>query len=86
MLHAIRSALGPVARVGKEITYLPTCPSTNDLLKAMAEAGAGEGTVLVAGEQTRGKGRLGREPDTVLCKDTGVRMAVFNRTDSAPAR
>ena len=54
MLHAIRSALGPVARVGKEITYLPTCPSTNDLLKAMAEAGAGEGTVLVAGEQTRG--------------------------------
>ena len=60
MLHAIRSALGPVARVGKEITYLPTCPSTNDLLKAMAEAGAGEGTVLVAGEQTRGKGRLGR--------------------------
>ena len=38
MLHAIRSALGPVARVGKEITYLPTCPSTNDLHRQRSAA------------------------------------------------
>ena len=31
-----------------------------DVGKAMAEEGAAEGTVLMAGEQTRGKGRLGR--------------------------
>ncbi len=34
--------------------------STNDVLKAEAERGAPEGTVLIAEEQTAGKGRLGR--------------------------
>ena len=84
MLHAIRSALGPVARVGKEITYLPTCPSTNDLLKAMAEAGAGEGTVLVAGEQTRGKGRLGRSFTSAAGK--GVYLSALLRPQLPPER
>ena len=84
MLHAIRSALGPVARVGKEITYLPTCPSTNDLLKAMAEAGAGEGTVLVAGEQTRGKGRLGRSFTSAAGK--GVYLSALLRPDLDPEK
>ena len=84
MLHAIRSALGPVARVGKEITYLPTCPSTNDLLKAMAEAGAGEGTVLVAGEQTRGKGRLGRSFTSAAGK--GVYLSALLRPQLPPEK
>ena len=84
MLHAIRSVLGPVARVGKEITYLPTCPSTNDLLKAMAEAGAGEGTVLVAGEQTRGKGRLGRSFTSAAGK--GVYLSALLRPDLDPEK
>lgn len=35
-------------------------PSTNDLLKTMARDGAPEGTVVVAAEQTAGRGRLGR--------------------------
>ena len=60
MQQQILAHLGPVARVGTQLTYLPSCSSTNDLMKAMAEAGAADGTVLVAGEQTRGKGRLGR--------------------------
>lgn len=34
--------------------------STNDELKARAEAGAAEGEVLIARQQTAGKGRLGR--------------------------
>ena len=34
--------------------------STNTVLKAMAEEGAEEGLCLVAGEQTAGRGRLGR--------------------------
>lgn len=34
--------------------------STNTRLKALAEEGAPEGTVLIAGEQTAGRGRLGR--------------------------
>lgn len=35
-------------------------PSTNDLAKEMAKKGAPEGTVLVAAQQTAGRGRLGR--------------------------
>lgn len=34
--------------------------STNDYLKRLAEAGAPEGTVIIAKEQTAGKGRFGR--------------------------
>ena len=60
MQYDILNSLGPVSRVGTRLVYLSTCSSTNDVLKAMAEAGASEGTVLVAGEQTRGKGRRGR--------------------------
>ena len=82
MLHEIRAALGPVVRVGQEITYVPTCPSTNDLLKAMAEDGAGEGTVLIAGEQTRGKGRSGRSFTSAPGK--GVYLSALLRPDLPP--
>lgn len=82
MQQQIRSALGSVARVGKELTYLSTCSSTNDILKAMAEAGAADGTVLVAGEQTHGKGRLGRSFTSAAGK--GVYLSVLLRPDLPP--
>ena len=82
MQHAILSHLGPVARVGTQLTYLPTCSSTNDLLKAMAEAGAAEGTVLVAGEQTAGKGRLGRSFTSAAGK--GVYLSALLRPELPP--
>ena len=82
MQQQIRSALVPVARVGKELTYLSTCSSTNDVLKAMAEAGAADGAVLVAGEQTRGKGRLGRSFTSAAGK--GVYLSVLLRPDLPP--
>lgn len=44
---------------GLEIQVLPTVTSTNDVLRQQAEAGAPEGTVLAAAEQTAGKGRRG---------------------------
>lgn len=37
-----------------------TTASTNDDVKALARAGAAEGTVVLASEQTGGRGRLGR--------------------------
>ncbi len=82
MEHAILSALGPVARVGTHIRYLAACPSTNDLMKAMAEDGAAEGTVLLAGEQTRGKGRLGRSFTSAAGK--GVYLSALLRPDLPP--
>lgn len=82
MQQQIVAALGPVARVGRHITYLPSCPSTNDVLKAMAEAGAREGTVLLAGEQTRGRGRLGRSFTSAAGK--GVYLSALLRPDLPP--
>ena len=84
MLNEIRAALGPVDRVGAALNYLPTCPSTNDLLKAMADEGATEGTVLIAGEQTRGKGRLGRSFTSAAGK--GVYLSALLRPELPPER
>ncbi|MFN8125750.1 MAG: biotin--[acetyl-CoA-carboxylase] ligase [Candidatus Nanopelagicales bacterium] len=45
----------------RDVTVLDSTGSTNaDLLAALAD-GAGEGTVIAAGEQTAGRGRQGRE-------------------------
>ncbi len=39
---------------------LPRVPSTNDLAKSLARAGAPQGTVIIAETQSAGRGRLGR--------------------------
>ncbi|MGN0589876.1 MAG: biotin--[acetyl-CoA-carboxylase] ligase [Ruminiclostridium sp.] len=59
------SAAGISALLGEEakrfdITIEETVTSTNTVLKAMAEQGEKEGKILIAREQTAGKGRLGR--------------------------
>ncbi len=46
--------------VGRNILYFPSVTSTNDIAKEKARLKAPEGTVIIAGEQTAGKGRLGR--------------------------
>jgi len=58
-LAAIIRALGDEAR-RFDIDILPVCDSTNAVLLARAEAGAPAGTVVVAHEQTAGRGRRGR--------------------------
>lgn len=45
---------------GQRIYYFRTTTSTQDEAKRLAEAGASEGTVVLAEEQTAGRGRLGR--------------------------
>jgi BirA family biotin operon repressor/biotin-[acetyl-CoA-carboxylase] ligase len=46
--------------IGTTIHRFPTCPSTNDLAKRLAQEGSAEGTVVLAGEQTEGRGTKGR--------------------------
>ena len=46
--------------IGQEITCYPSLPSTNDVAKRRAMTGAKEGTVIVAEEQTAGRGRIKR--------------------------
>ncbi len=46
--------------IGTTIHSFSTCPSTNDLAKRLAREGSAEGTVVLAEEQTRGRGTKGR--------------------------
>jgi BirA family biotin operon repressor/biotin-[acetyl-CoA-carboxylase] ligase len=48
------------ARLGRPLEHLPTCGSTNDEAAARACGGAGEGLLIVADEQSKGRGRRGR--------------------------
>ncbi|MFH0778526.1 MAG: biotin--[acetyl-CoA-carboxylase] ligase [Candidatus Eisenbacteria bacterium] len=48
------------SRLGKRLVCLYSVTSTNDVAWGEAEAGVSEGTVVVAEEQTEGRGRLGR--------------------------
>lgn len=46
--------------IGKNIVYYPRLPSTMDAARDEARRGAAGGTVVIAGEQTGGRGRLKR--------------------------
>ncbi len=46
--------------IGREIYYLPTVDSTNNYAKELARSGCGDGTVIIADQQTQGRGRMGR--------------------------
>lgn len=58
-IAAIAAHLGPAAR-RFDIDVLDRCESTNAVLLARAEAGAASGSVVIAREQTAGRGRRGR--------------------------
>ena len=55
----IEEALG-AGTMWRKVVYLPTTGSTNDVAKELAAQGALEGTVVVADEQTAGRGRMKR--------------------------
>jgi len=46
--------------IGQEVTCYPSLPSTNDVARHKARQGAKEGMVIVAEEQTAGRGRIKR--------------------------
>jgi BirA family biotin operon repressor/biotin-[acetyl-CoA-carboxylase] ligase len=48
------------APLGVPLVRLAVTESTNDVARLLASAGAREGAVVVAGRQTKGRGRLGR--------------------------
>jgi BirA family biotin operon repressor/biotin-[acetyl-CoA-carboxylase] ligase len=50
----------PVGKLGVELHFYPSLSSTNDRAAELARAGAPEGTLVVADEQTAGRGRSGR--------------------------
>jgi BirA family biotin operon repressor/biotin-[acetyl-CoA-carboxylase] ligase len=48
------------AFMGRRVIYYRSIGSTNDVARELAAQGAPEGTLVIADEQTAGKGRLGR--------------------------
>lgn len=69
--------------IGREIKVLDTVGSTNDYLKELGSKGAEAGTVIIAREQTAGKGRLGRTWQSE--KDDGIAMSILLRPEKPPA-
>lgn len=55
----IREGLG-TEFVGQKILYFESIGSTNEVAKGLVDGGAPEGALVIAEEQTAGKGRLGR--------------------------
>jgi BirA family biotin operon repressor/biotin-[acetyl-CoA-carboxylase] ligase len=68
--------------IGRSIAYYSSLGSTNDLLKELAAQGAPEGTLVIADEQTAGKGRLGRK--WLATPGTSLLMSLLFRPDLAP--
>ena len=60
MKEQIINKLAPGHPWGELLQYYPQLESTNTLAKTLASQGAPHGTVIIAGSQTGGRGRLGR--------------------------
>lgn len=69
--------------IGKNLIVLDSIDSTNDYLKKLGNEGCENGTVVIAREQTKGKGRLGRTWQTK--KDDGIAFSVLLRPNVAPS-
>lgn len=67
-----------------QVHWYNTIDSTNTRAKEMATLGAPHGTVLVAGHQTQGRGRMGRSFSSP--KDLGVYLSVILRPNCAAAQ
>ena len=61
------------------ITVYPSVSSTNTFLKELAEQGADEGTVIIAQEQTAGRGRMGKSFYSPA--NTGLYISILLRPD-----
>lgn len=68
--------------IGKEIVFYETIDSTNNQAKRLAEEGYKNGTLIVANEQSAGKGRHGRSWESP--KDTAIFMSLLLRPDIKP--
>ena len=68
--------------IGKEMKYYPSVDSTNRVAKALAYHGAADGTIVVAEEQTGGKGR--RERNFYSPRVKGIWFSVILRPKVLP--
>lgn len=81
--EAIEAAVRTVW-AGKHVIFLPEVDSTNNEAKKMAEDGAPHGTLVIAEQQTAGKGRRGRAFSSP--KGCGIWMSLIVKDDIEPAK
>jgi len=74
----------PLGRLGVELHAYPRLGSTNDRAGELARAGAPEGTLIVADEQTAGRGRSGRPWHTPA--GTGLAFSLVLRPSGLASR
>jgi BirA family biotin operon repressor/biotin-[acetyl-CoA-carboxylase] ligase len=71
--------------VGARVLYFPVASSTNDLAARAAEQGAPDGTLVIAGQQTAGRGRAGHSWFSPPGAGLYLSMVVDARTSGASA-
>lgn len=83
-LAAILASLSPQKRdeYKEKIIILDKVDSTNNYAKKIAMEGADDKTVIIAKEQTKGRGRMGRTFESI--KDKGLYMSIILRPDIFP--
>lgn len=75
----LKRGLSPFSMIGAKVYYFDRIDSTNDYAKSLINT-APEGTVILADQQTRGKGRHGR---TWYSPADGIWMSVILRPQDA---
>ena len=83
MREEILTRLSPGYPWRELLAYEPSVGSTNDILKQLARKGAPQGTALVAGHQSMGHGRRGR--DFSSPRDMGVYLSMLLRPNCVPS-
>lgn len=84
MREEIRSLMAPTALIGREIRFFPVLDSTNTYAKSLAPGDAPEGTVIIAGRQTAGRGRMDRSFQSPA--DKGLYLSILLRPPLSPER
>ncbi|MBI3592241.1 MAG: biotin--[acetyl-CoA-carboxylase] ligase [Nitrospirae bacterium] len=80
-IEEIRNSLSN-HQIGKEIIFLDTTGSTNTVASELAMKGCTEGTVIIADEQTGGRGRRGRAWISPAGKN--LYMSIILKPDISP--
>lgn len=78
----IRRYLSPACQ-DMEFVVLPTAGSTNSLVREKANQGAAEGYTIVSNEQTKGRGRYGRQ--FFSPEETGIYLSILLRPSQCSA-
>lgn len=68
--------------IGQSVVYFESTGSTNNIAKELVRKALAEGTIVIAEEQTEGKGRLGRE--WISPKGEGIWLSVILRPNIRP--